>query len=83
MYKELVISIIIGLDDIDFLFYLLGNLDNLVEIAPGGNRVLVNTLDAGRRHVQTLDIHLSACEHSGNLIQDTRHVLRINEEGKE
>lgn len=47
--KQLIVSEIVGLDDINLLFYLTGNLDNLVFVAPGSNGVLMHTRYAGSR----------------------------------
>ena len=78
--KQLIVCEVVGLDDINLLLNLTGNLLNLVRVAPSGNRVLVDTLNALGRHVQTLDIHLATGKHCGNLVQDTRNVLRVNQQ---
>lgn len=62
------IGIIIGLHHINFLFYLLGNLLYLLFIAPYGDGVFMNIFDAGRRHVQALNVYLSTRKHCCYLI---------------
>ena len=73
--KQLVVGKVIGLYHVNLLFYLLGNLRYLVFIAPRSDGVLMHTLNAGCRYVQTLNIHLPASKHSRNLIQNTSNVL--------
>ena len=79
--KQLIVSEIVGLYNIDTLLNLTGDLDNLILIAPSCDGVFVYTRNAGGRYVQTLNIHLTARKHSRHLIQDTSHVLRINQKG--
>ena len=80
-YKELIIGEVSSLHHIDLLLYLSDNLHNLVFIAPGGDGVFMNARNTGGRHVQTLDIHLTTGEYGGYLIQDTRDILGINQQG--
>ena len=43
--EQLVVSEIVGLDDIHLLLYLLGNLHYLVFVTPSGDGVLMHALD--------------------------------------
>ena len=78
--KQLFVGEVIGLYHIYLLLYLLGNLHYLVLVAPCGDGVFVYTRNAGSRHVQTLNVDLATGEHRSNLIQNTSHVLRVNQQ---
>ena len=77
MNKELIISIVVGLDDIELFLQLLLNLHNLLRIAPTRDGVFVNAVDTRRRHIETLDVNLYARKHVGNLVKDAGNVLAI------
>ena len=78
--KQLFVGEIVALHHIDLLLDLTGNLDDLVLIAPGGDGVLMQTGNAGGRHVQALDVHLTTGKHGRHLVQDTSHVLGIHQQ---
>ena len=80
MDKDLIIGIVITLHYIDFLLYRLVDFLYLLLIAPHGDSILVDVLDAAGRYIQALDIYLSAGEYRCNLIQDTSDILRVNEQ---
>ena len=61
--------------DIDFLLNSLVDLLYLLRIAPYGNGILMNVLNATGRNIQALDINLSTSKYCGNLIKDTRNIL--------
>ena len=77
MDEDIVVRVVVTFDDINLLLYLLLDLQNLIGIAPAGDGVLMDAINAGSRHVQTLDVHLSTGKDTGDLIEDTRHVLTI------
>ena len=75
MNEEVVVCIIVCLHHINLLLDLLGHLLYLFLIAPCGDGVLVNIGYARCRHIQTLDIYLSASKHRRYLVQDARNVF--------
>ena len=80
MDEELVVEIVVGLDNVNLAFYLLGNLNYLFLVAPCRDGILMYSLYARSRNVQTLYVDLLTGEHSGNLIQNTSYVFRVNQQ---
>ena len=78
--ENLIICIIITLHHINFLLYCLVDFLNLLSITPYRDGIFVDVLDTASRHIQALDIYLSSCKYSGNLIQDTGNILRIDKQ---
>ena len=69
MDEDIVVRVVVAFDDIDLLLYLLLDLQNLIGIAPAGDGVLMDAINTGSRHVQTLDVHLSTGKDTGDLIE--------------
>ena len=74
-FENFVIRKIVGLDDIQFLLYLLHDLFNHIGSRPTGNRVFMDTLNGGSRHIQALYVQLAAGKYCRYLIQYSCYVL--------
>ena len=80
MDEEFVVEIVVGLDYVNLALYLLGYLYYLFLVAPCRDGVLMYSLNARSRNVQTLYVDLLTGEHGGNLIQNTSYVFRVNQQ---
>ena len=77
--EELVVGEVVRLHYVNLLLYLTDDLDDLVLVAPGGDGVLMHAGDARGRHIEALDVHLTAGEDGRDLVQNTGHVLGVNQ----
>ena len=79
--EDFIVGKVVGLKHIDFLLDLLGDDHNLLFGCPAGNGIFVHSLNAGGRHIQTLNVYLPTGKYGSNLIQYTGKVLGENDQG--
>ena len=72
---DLVVSKVVGLQDVDLLGDLLDHLLNGVGVAPGGDGVFMHTGDGGGGHIEALNIDLLPRKNGRHLVEQTGNVL--------
>ena len=78
---DFVVGEVMRLQYVHLLRYLPDHLLDGGRVRPCRDGVLVHSFDGRCGHVQALDVDLSACEHGRDLVEQARHVLRMDDDG--